>query len=132
VDARPRPQPDALSEEFWAAAREGRLLIQRCAGCGVHQWYPRAVCVRCGGEPTWVEAGGRGVVHTFTIVHRSTNPEFAPDTPYVFAIVALEEGVRMTTRIVDVPLEDVRCDLPVRVVFPPGADETPLPCFTGG
>ena len=132
MEAKPRPQPDALSEEFWAAAREGRLLIQRCGRCGEHQWYPRAVCIRCGGEPGWVEASGRGVVHTFTIVRRSTNPEFAADTPYVFAIVALEEGVRMATRIVDVPLDDVRCELPVRVVFPPSGDQTPLPCFTGG
>ena len=50
----------------------------------------------------------------------------------MFAIIALEEGVRMAARVVDVPLEDVRCELPVRVVFPPGDDETPLPCFTGG
>ena len=71
-------------------------------------------------------------MHTFTVVRRSTNAEFAPDTPYVFAIIALEEGVRMAARVVDVPPEDVRCELPVRVVFPPGDDETPLPCFTGG
>ena len=129
---KPRPQTDGLSEEFWAAAREGRLLIQRCADCGEHQWYPRAHCLRCGGAPAWVEASGRGVVHTFTVVRRSTNPEFAPDTPYVFAIIALEEGVRMAARVVDVPFEDLRCELPVRVVFPPADDETPLPCFTGG
>lgn len=130
--AKPRPQPDELSEAYWQAARGGRLLIQRCNACGEHQWYPRAFCLRCGGEPAWVEASGRGVVHTFTVVRRSTNPEFADDTPYVFAIVALEEGVRMASRIVGVAPEDVRCELPVRVVFPPGDDETPLPCFTGG
>ena len=74
----------------------------------------------------------RGVVHTFAIVRRSTNAEFTPDTPYVFAIIALEEGVRMAARVVDVPLEHLRCELPVRVVFPSAGDETPLPCFTGG
>src|SRR4029078_7895385 len=76
VDAppKPRPQTDGLSGEFWAAAREGRLLIQRCADCGEHQGYPRAHCLRCGGAPAWLEASGRGVVHTFTVVRRSTNP----------------------------------------------------------
>ena len=72
------------------------------------------------------------MVHTFTVVRRSTNPEFAPDPPCVCAIIALEEGVRMAARVVDVPLEDLRCELPVRVVFPPTDDQTPLPCFTGG
>jgi uncharacterized protein len=132
VPPKPRPQPDALSETFWEAAREGRLLIQRCPACGDHQWYPRAHCLRCGGAPEWIEASGRGAVHTFTVVRRSTNPEFGEDTPYVFAIVELEEGVRMATRIVGVEPDDVRCELPVRVVFAPDGDETPIPCFTGG
>lgn len=130
--AKPRPLLDSLSGPFWQAAREGRLLIQRCDRCGEHQWYPRAHCVHCGGEPAWVEASGRGVVHTYTVVRRTTNPEFADDLPYVFAIVQLDEGVRMASRIVDVPADEVRCELAVRVVFPPGDDETPLPCFTGG
>jgi uncharacterized protein len=130
--AKPRPLLDTLSEPFWEAAREGRLLIQRCERCGEHQWYPRAQCVRCGGEPAWVEASGSGVVHTFTVVRRTTNPEFAEDMPYVLAIVQLDEGVRMASRIVGVTPEDVRCELPVRVVFPPSDEEIPLPCFTGG
>ena len=132
VPAKPRPLPDGLSEPYWEAAREGRLLIQRCDRCGEHQWYPRAHCMNCGGAPAWVEASGHGVVHTYTVVRRTTNPEFADDLPYVFAIVRLDEGVRMASRIVDVPADEVRCELPVRIVFPPDDDETPLPCFTGG
>ena len=45
----------------------------------------------------------------------------------MFAIVALEEGVRMAARVVGVPPEDVRCEMPVRVVFPAGDGQTPCP-----
>ncbi len=44
----------------------------------------------------------------------------------MFAIVELDEGVRMTTRIVDVPFDELRCDMPVSVVFAEGE----LPMFT--
>lgn len=133
AEPKPTPQTDALSEPYWEAVAQGRLLIQRCEACGTHQWYPRAHCLACGGgQPAWVEAGGRGTVHTFSVVHRTPNPEFADDTPYVFAIVALEEGVRMASRIVGVAPANVRCEMPVRVVFPAGDGPVTLPCFTGG
>jgi uncharacterized OB-fold protein len=64
-------------------------------------------------------------LHTFSVVHRTPNEEFAGETPYVFAIVELDEGVRLTTRIVDVPFEALRCDMPVEVVF-----TDVLPMFT--
>ena len=131
---KPLPQPDALSGPYWEAAAEGRLLIQRCPACTRHQWYPRPLCLACGArEPDWVEASGRGTVHTFSVVRRTPNREFADELPYVFAIVELEEGVRMATRLVGTPPERVRCGMPVRVTFPPaGEDGRVLPAFEEG
>ena len=37
--AKPLPQLDNVNEEYWKAAREGRLLIQECTKCGNRQWY---------------------------------------------------------------------------------------------
>ena len=31
---RPLPAPDELTRPYWEAAREHRLVVQRCAGCG--------------------------------------------------------------------------------------------------
>jgi uncharacterized OB-fold protein len=39
-------------------------------------------------------------VHSFTIVHRAAFPEFQVQTPYVVALIDLEEGPRMMTNIV--------------------------------
>jgi uncharacterized OB-fold protein len=131
VPAKPRPQPDELSRPFWEAAREGRLLIQRCPACARHQWYPRPLCVACGArDPAWAEASGRAVVHTFSVVRRTPNREFGDELPYVFAVVELEEGVRMATRLVGVESERLRCGMAVRASFPPpGDDGLVLPVF---
>jgi hypothetical protein len=127
------PITDELSKEWFSAAAEGRLLIQRCADCSQNQFYPRRICKHCGSVAVeWLEASGDGRLHTFSVVHRTPNAEFDPLTPYVFAIVELAEGPRMATNIVDVPHVDLRCDMPVRAVFPdPGADQLVFPCFTG-
>src|SRR5690349_15984627 len=103
------PITDERSQEFFDAAARGELLIQRCPACERFQFYPRRHCVHCGSlEVVWVRAAGSGKLHTFSVVHRTPNAEFADETPYVFAIVELDEGVRMTTRIIDVPFDELR------------------------
>lgn len=118
-----------LTEPFWAAAREGTLLIQRCRSCRAYQWYPRGHCRQClAAEPEWVEASGKGRVHTFTVVERSSAPGFEP--PYVFAVVELEEGVRLTANLVGVAPGQISCDLPVCVTYERLTDDITLPQFT--
>jgi hypothetical protein len=125
------PIADDHSRAYWEAAADGRLLIQRCAACGEHQFYPRRHCAAClAPDPEWVQARGTGRLHTYSVVHRTPNAEFAGDAPYVFAIVALDEGVRMSARVVETPHEQLACDMPVRVVFTTGEDGVTYPNFT--
>jgi uncharacterized OB-fold protein len=127
----PRPIADEHSQAYWDAAAEGRLLIQRCGACGQFQFYPRRHCTAClAPEPEWHEARGTGRLHTFSVIHRTPNAEFAGECPYVFAVVELDEGVRMSARMVDTPHEELACDAPVRVVFTPGPDGLTLPNFS--
>lgn len=127
---RPLPILDAVSRPWFEAAAEERLLIQRCAACERFQFYPRAHCVHCHApEPASFEATGRGRLHSFTVVRYTPNEEFAADCPYVFALVELEEGVRMTSRVVDVAFEALRCDMPLVVRFDE-RDGLTLPVFT--
>jgi uncharacterized OB-fold protein len=128
---RPLPVLDDLSRVYWGAACEGRLLLQRCQACGEHQFYPRRHCVHCfAPDPDWVEAKGTGRLHTFSVVHRTSAPGFAGDVPYVFAVVELDEGPRLTANVLDTPLDELACDLPVRVVFTRVSDEIALPNVT--
>jgi uncharacterized OB-fold protein len=120
------PVPDAVTQPFWDGVAEGVLRLQRCRACGRHVFYPRAVCPHCGsGDLAWVEASGAGAVHAFTVVHRAP-AEYRPDVPYVVALVDLEEGVRMMTRLVDVEPAAVRVGMPVEAAI---QGEPRLPCF---
>jgi uncharacterized protein len=115
------PLTDQFSQAYWEAAREGTLLIQRCAACGRYQFYPRGHCAGCfAPDPEWAPASGRGRLHTYTVVRRTPNAEFAADCPYVLAIVELDEGPRITARITG-DADGLACDQRVHVVFTPAA-----------
>jgi uncharacterized OB-fold protein len=89
---------DPLTQAFWSAARRHELMVQRCAKCGSHQFYPRPMCLRCDSlDLAWVPVKGDGEVYSMTIVHLPVLPELTP--PYVVAVVRLDEGPRITTNI---------------------------------
>ena len=124
---KPVPVPDSLTAPFWDAAREGRLLVQRCMTCGKHQHYPRPHCIHCFATTVeYVEASGRGEVHTFTVTYRNDAPGFDAG-PYVFAIVETAEGVRMPGNVIGVDPESVVVGMPVEVTFVPATAEISIP-----
>ena len=125
------PIVNADSAPYWEGAREGRLLLQRCGDCGTLRFFPRYLCTACGSERTeWTEASGRGTVHSFTIVHRAAFPEFQARTPYVVALIDLEEGPRMMTNIVGADALEVAIGDAVTVEFEPrGTDGARVPQF---
>lgn len=124
---RPLPKPTSLTEPFWQATKEGRLLTQRCAGCGKFVFRPEMACPGCfGSDLEWVESSGRGEVYSFSIVHRAPSPAF--EVPYVVAIVELEEGWHLLTHVVGCEPDEVRVGLSVRVSFV-DCGEVALPFF---
>lgn len=130
IPPRPAPEITAHAAPFWAAAREGRLVIQHCPACGHHQHYPRPWCTSCLHEAIeFVDASGEGTIYTFTVIRRSPNPSFAARVPYVLAFVDLDEGVRVVTNIVDCDPESVRIGQRVRARFEPIDDEHTIVLF---
>jgi uncharacterized OB-fold protein len=128
---KPIPRPYQDTQAYWDAAREGRLVLQRCQDCDRHQFYPRGVCSHClSSRLDWVDASGRGKVHSFTVSHRAPHPGFAGRLPFVIALVDLEEGVRMMANIVDCDPAAVRIDQPVKVTFEAVTPDATLPQFT--
>ncbi len=101
------PAPDNVSRELLADAATGKLVVQRCTACGHFQFYPRALCTACAGETEWVDASGRGTLHTYTVIRQNRSPAFAALSPYVVGIVELDEGVRMMSNIVDCDIDEL-------------------------
>ena len=96
---RPEPPASALSEPYWAAAAEGRLVLQTCAACGTVRHYPRLLCDQCySGEVTWTTASGDGLVHSWTVAHHPFHAAFAAELPYTLVTVTLAEGPRALGR----------------------------------
>lgn len=105
VPDRPIPAISALTEGFWQAAREHRLVVQRCDGCGELRHYPQPMCASCHDtEWAWVPVSGRGTVYTYTVTHQAFHPAWADRLPFAVATVELEEGMRM---VADLPSDDV-------------------------
>ena len=124
----PLPQPTDLSRPFWEAANDGRLVLQRCDACGEYRWTPQILCTHCLAEPfTWTEVSGRGRLYSYTIVHRAPTAGF--EIPFVLAVVELDEGPLMLTRIVDSRHEDLAVEAPVEVAFTRETDDINLYTF---
>ncbi len=127
---RPLPRPTRITEAFWNAAREGRLIIQKCNSCGRLQHYPRAFCLGCLSEDMgWQESGGEGAIYTFTITHRAANEFMKSRLPYAVAMVILDEGVRIMGEVVTADLATLRTGLRVTVRFENASEEISLPRF---
>ena len=126
---KPLPQPNAITRPFWDGCAAGRFLIQHCRQCGHRQFPPRLACVNCHATGLdWQEASGRGTIYSFTIVHRAPLEAFAPDVPYVIAIVELEEGVRAMMNVRGADAATLRIGLPVEITYEPTeAGAPPLP-----
>lgn len=107
---------DSLTAPFWAAAAERRLVRQVCDVCRRSTFTPRIACPHCQSEALgWTQSSGLGTVHSHSVVHRS--PTGDRETPYVVAIIDLDEGWDMMSNVVGCPPEDVVIGMPVQVTF---------------
>lgn len=74
----------------------GQFLIQRCAACQRHVYFPRSLCPHCGaGRPEFVAAGGGGVLQAVTLIARPEDQ----GGDYNVVMVALDEGVQLMSRV---------------------------------
>lgn len=113
---RPLPGISDDTRFFWDGARAGKLLIQRCKGCGELRHPPGPVCPSCHSfEWDTVEASGRGTVYSFVVMHYPEVPPF--DHPNPIVLVELEEGTRLISQIVGIQPGEVRIGQAVQVEF---------------
>ncbi len=127
---KPIPVIQPWTKEFWKATKQGKLLVQHCKDCNANIFFPKKVCPKCWSENlTWIESSGKAVVYTYTAMLDMVEPKFMGDLPYVIAMVDLEEGIRMTTRIVNCNQDDIKIGMNVEVVFEEVSPECSLPVF---
>ena len=93
--------------------------VRQCA-----VFYPRIVAPGSGAALEWRVSRGLGTVHATTWVPVRDGP------PYNLAIVEMDEGFRLMSRIDGLPATEVAIGLRVRLrVQQPAGDDAPIPLF---
>ncbi|RLF49691.1 MAG: transcriptional regulator [Thermoplasmata archaeon] len=96
------------------------LVGTKCKVCGKVYFPPRDVCPVCHrkslGSMERVKLSGSGKIYSYTVIH-TPQKDFEMQTPYVMAIVELDEGPRVTAQIVDCDPSEVHIGMRVRAVL---------------
>ena len=128
--SKPLPRLNGDNQPFWEGCRRHELRFQRCPACGHVRWPPSLLCPQCHSDETdWMVSRGLGSVYTFCVYHAPLIKAFSADLPYVVAVVALDEGPRLLTNIIDCEPEKVYCDMRVRVAWEDVTEDISLPKF---
>ena len=123
------PKPTPETQHYWDGARDGELRLQACNSCAKTYFPPRAFCPGCGSRDVKVvKASGKGRLYSYIINHLPS-PGFT--SPFVVAIVELDEGVRLMSNLLGVEPdpEKIELDMPLEVTFEKLSDEISLPQF---
>jgi len=138
------PDNDSEWKEFYAHARQHRLMLRRCTECGLMRYPPTHACPWCmelGWK--WHEVSGRGTIYSYEIVVHAIQPGFKEWAPYPVVLVELDEqrgkptsdeGLRIVANLVTSEgnperEENVAIGKRVRVVFQDLAEHLALPQF---
>lgn len=126
------PEPeDAINGGYFAAAAEGRLVVQRCADCGTRQYPPELNCHACYGfNMEWEESVGSGSVWSWVEVVHPAHPALREFGPYMVALVELDDmpEIKLMGAVVDAPLGgEMEIGARVRVVFERTSDDLAQP-----
>ena len=110
-------------EEYLKNIQEGVFRAYRCVDCGMIIAPPSGSCYGCGSSNMeWADVSGKGKLVSFTVIHIAPD-EFAEEAPYFIAIVELEEGTRVSARLLGFdPLkpEEVTLGVPVTLDYEKG------------
>jgi len=101
------PGPDVRFREFLAA---GELQLQYCAACAAVTAQMVVLCPSCGApDLTWRRASGHGTVYSVTVVRSGPGR----DAPYCVALIDLDEGARVMSRVEGVAPDAVHIGMAV-------------------
>ncbi len=118
---KPIPVPDALSQPFWDAVNERRLVVQNCTACNRMQYPPEPRCARCGSPQylEWREVKGRGRIQGYCVMHDSRIMQLQANQPFNIAVIELEEDpdIKFLSHLPGTPPDEVPVGATVELVF---------------
>ena len=114
----------ACDKRYFDALAQGVFEIPQCLDCQKFHFFPRVCCPYCGSQVLeWVAPSGIGTVYSVTIVRARQGDD------YTVVLVDLEEGPRLMSRVVEMPVEEVVIGMSVRARIDQ-TEDGPLLVFT--
>lgn len=129
---KPLPAITDQTRPFWTAARNGKLVLQKCQQCATFNFFPKPWCIECGGRAlVWTEAKPFGTVYSYTISRSvaMNSPAWQADLPMLMCLIDLDDGARMYAQLTDCLPHDIRIGMRVRAHFEAISDEAGIPKF---
>ena len=107
--------------------RKGELAYQVCTDDNTPLFFPRVVMPETGSTNLeWRVSKGLGTVYSTTAVYAAKD-----QPPHNVALIDIDEGFRMMSRVEDIDPLAVRIGMRVKVRIHPGDDkQPPYPVFT--
>lgn len=111
---------------WYEHCRKGELAYQVCTDDNSPVFFPRVVAPKTGSPNLdWRVSKGLGTVHASTVVY------YKGEQPLNVALVDLDEGFRMMSRVEDIDPMQVKIGMRVKLKMHPGSDKMePYPVFT--
>lgn len=112
------PDIDLDTATYWQGLCENTLKLQHCGDCGQHRFPPLPSCPHCGelgGQ--WKTVSGRGSLHTWSVVYHPLDPRLKEEVPFILTLVELEEGPRISGRLVGADPDQLKIGMPVTARF---------------
>jgi uncharacterized OB-fold protein len=127
---KPMPVDNVFARPFWAHAKAGGLVVQRCDACGHLHFPPGPVCPAClADSQSFQRVSGQGTLVSWVHFHRAYWEGFRDDLPYNVCLVRLAEGPIIISNLVGEPPGKLHAGAGVSVVFDAVSDELTLPRF---
>jgi hypothetical protein len=129
---KPLPVITDLTRPFWAAAKEGRLVMQKCANCGTVNFHPKPWCIECGSRDLeWTDIKPKGTVYSYTISNTVAMnfPGWKDDLPVLLGLIDLDDGARMYAQVTHCSPEDIHIGMRVSAYFEAISEEAGIPKF---
>ncbi|MDX9851522.1 MAG: OB-fold domain-containing protein [Anaerolineaceae bacterium] len=124
------PVVNADNNFFWEGCRQRELRFQICSDCKLIRWPPSFLCPNCLSTRYDIYlSNGEGRIFSYIVYHKAYHKSLVNETPYVTAIIKLEEGVKFLSRILIKNFDNIECEKTVELVWDNISEVYPIPLF---
>ncbi len=121
---------DTESKPYWEAAKNNKLVIQKCKTTGKYFLYSRRLNnIPIKADFDWVEVSGKGKIYSYTIAYVAAGEYYRNKLPYIVACIDLIEGARIITNLKNSDIKKVQIGKEVEVYFESVSEEIVMPRF---